>query len=138
MLIKALGVAGPGSGKFGTPCVRMHWANLSMRNFMLSVTAAVFGPAPGSCLRHTPTADRKAGDCGSTPEPAPMATPPPPGVGSGKFGTPFDRMQLANARNEALLLALCDPDDPQAATATATPDKNRILLTLGRGLRHGR
>jgi hypothetical protein len=61
----------------------------------------------------------KAGENGLIPEPTVMWMPPPP-LGSGKFGTPWERMHFENARNWAWSL---DPrpvagllEEPQAAS----------------------
>jgi hypothetical protein len=47
-------------------------------------------------LWHFACAAANAGD--ETPEALAWKLKPPPGFGSGKFGTPFERMQFANAR----------------------------------------
>jgi len=55
-----------------------------------------------------------AGEFGSIPEP-PSSTPTPPfgperNFGSGKFGTPCERMHRAIASAWDLILAVCDAD----------------------------
>ena len=68
----------------------------------------------------------------------------PLAFGSGKFGTPWERMQLANASAPAFLLCavgppllLAGPEEPQAAiatvqltAATATGWPRRCLLAV--------
>jgi hypothetical protein len=58
-----------------------------------------------------------AGENGLTPELGLIWTPPPE-LGSGKFGTPCDRMQLANASPEPRAAGLGLLDDPHPATAS--------------------
>jgi hypothetical protein len=55
-------------------------------------------PPPGGRRLHTCMADRKAGDSGFSPELGLIFTPPL-ALGSGKLGTPCERMHFANARN---------------------------------------
>jgi len=83
-----------GSGKFGTPWLRIHSASLSIASFWFSEAGPGPGP-PGSSFRHTAWADRTAGDRGLNPDPGLNWKPPPPGFGSGKLGTPWERMQSA-------------------------------------------
>jgi hypothetical protein len=59
---------------------------------------------------------------------------PPPGVGSGKFGTPCERMQLANATPEppAAAASFGLLDDPHAATArTQLSAVSAVMKRLG-------
>ena len=69
-----------------------------------------------------PVVKRNAGDRGLIPEPSGIWIPPPPELGSGKFGTPCERMQSAALIPAPAALepdALCEVlDDPQAAIAT--------------------
>ena len=91
-----------------------------------------WGPPPGwSLLRHVCAAFRNAGDCAT---PSGMLGP------SGKFGTPFERMQVANAsrldRFEALV-PVGVVEDPQAAIATLQVAAAVAIVssTVGRGCR---
>src|ERR1019366_3580109 len=108
-----------GSGQFGTPCLRMPraWASGAMR--CASGSGDPLGRPPGCSLLHVCSADTNAGACSLIPEPGPPTGEP----GSGKFGTPCERMQSANSSASvsplpvpAALLGL--PEDPQAATAS--------------------
>jgi hypothetical protein len=59
---------------------------------------------------------------------------PPPELGSGKFGTPCARMQLANASPEPPAAAAClgSLDDPQPAiTRTQLRAASAIVRRLG-------
>lgn len=69
-------------------------------------------------MAHARWADLNAGDCGLIAEG--RSTPPPPAVGSGKLGTPCERIQLASSTACAELLALLGlGEDPHATIATA-------------------
>jgi hypothetical protein len=75
---------------------------------------------------HFCIADRKAGDCLWTP------LKPPGAPGSGKFDTPCERMQFANATPLALpvpaeLLGL--DEDPQALIASADESASRVITS---------
>src|SRR5580700_9220847 len=96
-----------GSGKFGTPCDRMHCAILSAFAFTCAIPpGSAFGL--GMYFWQVFIADWKAGALTGTPLtvivcPWPLrcedwiwSPPPPLAPGSGKFGTPWERMQLAN------------------------------------------
>ena len=73
-------------------------------------------------LEHAFWADWNAGDWGSIPEPE-LIWIPPPGPGSGKFGTPWERMQSENlipAASPCELEPVLDfPEDPHAVSSTA-------------------
>jgi hypothetical protein len=59
---------------------------------------------------------------------------PPPELGSGKFGTPCERMQLAKASPEPPAAAPCPGllDDPHAAMAGTQPNAaSTIVRRLG-------
>src|ERR1039458_4934613 len=99
-----------GSGQFGTPCLRMHCAWAS---------GDPLGRPPGCSLLHVCSADTNAGACSLIPEPGPPTGEP----GSGKFGTPCERMQSANSSASVSPLPvpaalLAPPADPHAATAS--------------------
>lgn len=113
----------------------MHSENASI---CASVAADGFwdlGLPPGRNLPHTFWAAWNDGDAGLTPEPMLMLMWMPPAprevVGSGKFGTPCERMHDVNliadaisaaATFEVLLLGLLDLlEDPQPAI-TSRPD----------------
>ena len=107
-----------GSGMPGTPCVRMHLANLSAARNWLSVDRTP-PLAPGASRAHARLADLNAG----VPVSATTLVEPPPPFGSGKLGTPCARMQSANSTageevpEPVVPLGPCE--DPQAASATA-------------------
>jgi hypothetical protein len=71
-----------GSGKFDTPCARMHSANLTIASWRLFDG---FGGVllSGCNLSHVVDADLNAGDPGLS-----WGLLPLPWPGSGKFGTP--------------------------------------------------
>jgi hypothetical protein len=56
-----------GSGKVGSPCLRMHCANLSIASLRLSDPCRD-GPPPGINLKQVRCADWNAGEEGFTPE----------------------------------------------------------------------
>lgn len=123
-----------GSGKLEKPCARMHLANPSAARNWLSV-ACTPGAPPGASFAHARRADLNDGDCGLIPAPARLI-PPAPAFGSGKLGTPWARMQFANATGcewapeRVVLLRWCE--DPQAASATAQLTAARLPHTLRR------
>ena len=84
-----------GSGKWGSPWLRMHLAKASAAANWAFVGLRGPGPPPGRSLPHFLCAAWKAGDCGFNPEPG-LISIPPPALGSGKFGTPLARMHPAN------------------------------------------
>src|ERR1019366_7441459 len=93
-----------GSGGVGTPCLRMHCALAIAASFWLSGIGGLGALPPASSLSHDWSADWKAGDCGLTLEgmtmPSKVLTGPlgvlPFEIGSGRFGTPCERMQTTN------------------------------------------
>lgn len=113
-----------GSGKVDRPCLRMHWASASIASLRLSDTGPLGGPAPGISFAHAVCADRNAGDCGLDPDPGPIWIPLPE-PGSGKFGTPWARMQLANLIGEGTSFdpdPLPDmPEEPHPVSGSAQP-----------------
>ena len=98
----------------------MHFANAIAASFRLSdIGGGPLSPGPGP---HARWADWNAGDCGLIPELGLKNPLEPFAPGSGRFGTPWERMQFANLRADVLApeeLALGLPEDPQAAIATA-------------------
>ena len=68
---------------------------------------------------------------------APSWIPPPPPLGSGKLGTPCERMQLANASaldevpDAFVALDLCE--EPHAASTSVQPSA-RLARTKGFGI----
>ena len=110
-----------GSGNVVRPCARMHCASLSIASLRVSDAGPLPGPPPGISFEHAFWADWNAGDWGFIPEPGVILMAPPEPAGSGKFGTPCERMQSANLipalppLERDALLGL--PDEPQAATA---------------------
>src|ERR1019366_5924305 len=123
-----------GSGKSGRPCRRMHLENDSPA--VLWRSEALGGPpaGPGCSVgraavgqgtpgRFAPTfahifeALRKAGAWGLTPAWRRSPTPWPPGPknGSGKFGTPWVRMQCAFA----IIASFCAPVIGRGSLAAA-------------------
>jgi len=111
-----------GSGNVDKPCLRMHSASLSIATFWLSDTGPLGGPPPGMSLEHASWADWNAGDRGLIPE-LELIWIPPPALGSGKFGTPCERMQSANLSPAAAPLepdrSFDRPEDPHAVSASA-------------------
>jgi hypothetical protein len=108
-----------GSGKLGTPCLRMHCALVIAASFWLSGSGNPSLLPPGSSFLHDCWADWNAGDCLSRLEGLKGS---PFAGGSGKFGTPCDRMQVENLSLNAYPLdapvpvaPLGVPEDPQAA-----------------------
>src|SRR4029453_1224228 len=87
-----------GSGNFGTPCERMHRANFSICCCSFACSAAVCRPPLGRSLSHAFRARSNWGEWTSTPVFWPLAETPevilirPSLSGSGKFGTPCERM----------------------------------------------
>src|SRR5580693_5460981 len=87
-----------GSGKSEMPWARMHW-----ETFTICATAWADGggpepgprPPPGKSFWHVACAALNAGDARSIP----ALTWKPPPVGSGKLGTPLERMHLVYASN---------------------------------------
>ena len=99
-----------GSGKSETPCWRMHRAML--RN-LASVCGEGGGPEPGPAgmsLRHFACAALNAGDLGSIQRA--RTGKPPLAFGSGKLGTPLERMHLAKAITACWRLAGLSGDEP--------------------------
>ncbi len=150
-----------GSGKFGTPCVRMHCAIFSAPCLSLAICAVVSGGPWGRSFRHFWNAACKVDCATETPpivtspfDPPPNPTGPPFDDGSGKLGTPLARMQWAIFRPalaRLLELAVAEPafplllDPPQpassAAAASTQPTGVRIrsmapVVTTSR-LQHG-
>lgn len=117
-----------GSGKSGSPCARMHWANASAARFWAAVSVRGW-PAFGKYDLHACRAAWNAGDCGFNP--LPLRSMPPLVLGSGKVGTPWERMHLASLSAglgpAGLLFALFvtvplgAPMDPHAASVTQQP-----------------
>jgi hypothetical protein len=86
-----------GSGNWATPCSRMHSAILSSRAIVCAEGGGpgVSGPPPGMNFWHFSCAALNAGD--ELREGLARKLKSPPGFGSGKLGTPWERMQFANA-----------------------------------------
>src|SRR6516225_9793814 len=106
-----------GSGKSGTPCLRMH-AEIATRCCFCCSDACAGGPPPGNTFLQVACAALTAGDEGLTPVPA--MSMPPCAVGSGKPGTPRLRMHSEEARNDPAIdeARSLGPDEPQPAMAT--------------------
>jgi hypothetical protein len=118
----------------------MHSETLSSWAWACAEGRPESGPPPGISLPQERWADWKAGEAGLTPEPMLWIWTPPP-LGSGNFGTPWERMQSANLipcaaalEAEADLLAGL-PEEPQAEIATPQPSAtstiSRRLLAVG-------
>ena len=111
-----------GSGKSGTPCSRMQRALATMPACCAAEIGGGALAPPSRNVAHAFSADSNAGDCSLIPEV--RSGKPPPGLGSGKFGTSCERIQSAYFTAWAYWL---DPpvtvldllDDPHAAIATA-------------------
>jgi hypothetical protein len=123
-----------GSGKFATPCARMHLASVSSWSLRLSDG----GPRPaGGCASFPQDcwADLNAGDWVLMSF---GTTSPPVALGSGKFGTPWARMHCAYASSGPPLarVPLGLLEDPQAAiavaqTTAANAADKRLAVGLG-------
>jgi hypothetical protein len=133
MTLPLLGGGGElvGSGKFGTPCPRMHLARV--RNCSFRLSASLLDPLlPGPSLAHACWADLNAGDWVSM---SLGMKSPPVALGSGKLGTPLARMHWAYLSSGPPLgsAPLDWLEDPQAATSTAhittaiTEGRRRVL-----------
>jgi len=116
-----------GSEKFGNPWERMHFARLSKACFSLADPAARLLPPPFRNCAHAFWADLNAGACGLIQLGMTLG---PPGLGSGKFGTPCDRMHRASLSGplaaEALLKFIAAP---QAAAVSAKPAMANVTLS---------
>jgi len=74
-------------------------------------------------LKHVCWADSNTGDCGLMPVPSRL-NPPPPALGSGKFGTPRERMH-----SETFSFAL-ERDDPTDAAPAEWPDEPQAAIAI--------
>ncbi len=92
-----------GSGNPEIPCLRMHTDTLSIRACACEDGGSEFGGPFGSRRRQECTADWNAGDCMVLREP--IRTVWPLTFGSGKFGTPCERMHPENATPDSTALA---------------------------------
>jgi hypothetical protein len=115
-----------GSGNCGTPCERMHFANAS------SCSCDIVGPWPvneswlGARLWHARYAARTIGEPSSIVEGTWIV---PSAPGSGKLGTPWERMHALNRAGVADFAAPVVPtcatfapdEPPQPAAAKASP-----------------
>lgn len=124
-----------GSGKPETPCARMHLETASIACTACLDGGPLGGPPPGNSFWHCDWAALNAGENGLMPELELMLIPPPE-PGSGKFGTPCDRMHWENARKspelEAVFFGLLD--DPQALMARAqamATSETKMAMRLG-------
>ena len=125
-----------GSGKSGTPCDRMHCANFSS---LARFPDPEFAVPPPRRLEHACLADWYCGEFWSTPSPAVMLNPTDPfcTVGSGKSGTPCDRMHAAycsaSASASPETVADCDgdgvADDTPATPGSADPPEHPATST---------
>ena len=93
-----------GSGNPGMPCWRMHADTSSIRACACVDGGSELGGPFGSRLWHECAADWNAGDCTVLGEP--IRTVWPLTFGSGKFGTPCERMHLENATPDSTALAV--------------------------------
>jgi hypothetical protein len=111
-----------GSGKSGTPCDRMHLANVS---FLARFADPEFADPPGRRPWHACRADWYCGEFWSTLVPEKLnPTDPFCTVGSGKFGSPCDRMQFAYA-------SACAAAPDAAAEGEADADGDDASATPG-------
>jgi hypothetical protein len=93
-----------GSGKPETPCLRIHADTSSIRACACPDGGPELGGPFGSRLWHECAAAWKAGDRTMLGEP--IRTVWPVTFGSGKFGTPCERMHLANATPDSTALVV--------------------------------
>jgi len=145
-----------GSGKFGTPCERMHRDIARAWDLALAVWAAEGVPAFGMYERQACIAEWKAGPFTSTPFTVVLfgvcwiwrGRRPP--LGSGKLETPCDRMQDANSSVLLLLASELWPadafvavplglDEPHAARPKAAAASRLMMIVnrMGASLRFG-
>jgi hypothetical protein len=132
-----------GSGKFGTPCARMHLAHVRAWAIAAADDDREGANAPGNRFWHADWAALNAGESGLTPGmslrttrvwgPETCAWKGPEALGSGKFGTPCDRMQRENgtplvARPGVLLLVVLGLPEPPQAAITSTPETTRTAI----------
>ncbi len=114
--------------------VRAHALGETQRSEKLALGGRLPpGLPPGTSLAHARRAALNAGDCALTPEV--RFTPPPPALGSGKLGTPRERMQSASlsAGVSPLPVAaplLGPPEDPQASIATEDVITTNVISRL--------
>jgi hypothetical protein len=113
----------------------MHFENATAASLLLSDIRRGL-PLSGISLRQACCADWNAGENGLIPESGPIWMVPP--FGSGKFGTPCERMHSESASaGPALAEVLRPAEDPQAARATAqvpvarASDRRPALMTIG-------
>lgn len=120
---------GTGSGKLGTPCKRMHLENLSAA---VCADAVIFGGVFGPGIRcwHASCARWDDGDCRSRPELG-VSSILPFVPGSGKCGTPCDRM---HAEYWTACESAIDRDrewwsveEPHAASSAMQPTPSRTI-----------
>src|ERR1035441_4608469 len=89
------GWLGSGSGKFTTPCERMHLEYFSAVASIFDCCAGVSGEPFGSRCWQALLAEEYAGALAGLADPLPPSWNPPWLFGSGKFPTPWARMHLA-------------------------------------------
>lgn len=116
-----------GSGKSVIPCARMQVEIASIWRLACAEGGPPPpGPPPGSSFWQVACAALNAGEKGWMPELGVIEMrkpwPPEPAAGSGKFGTPCERMQSENLSPSDLSCEadgwLGSPDEPQAAIAS--------------------
>src|SRR6202521_5817562 len=112
-----------GSGKLGPPCARTHWENLSAC-VLSCCRCATDGPLPPfvSRCRHAFwaawTLESLAPSCCDVSldlSNAPLL------LGSGQFGTPWERMQEAKATGPLCCVTSVAGEPPQAAASASPP-----------------
>src|ERR1700677_1518711 len=121
-----------GSGNPEMPCLRMHCATFSIRAIVCADACVVEpGPRrpPGMSFWHFACAALNAGEEGFVPAPT---WNPPPACGSGKLGTPLERMHSANASIFCSTLALLSGDgELPSALADEPPFPGATCATPG-------
>jgi hypothetical protein len=126
-----------GSGKPLTPWARMHFDSASISFSACSDGGpALPGLLLGSSFAHLVCAALNAGEDVLIPELG-LSWMSPSGPGSGKFGTPWLRMQSTYARAGVLVLpaAVAAVEEPQAAVARADPSRRSGTTELRWGTR---
>jgi len=122
-LLMSAGGEAVGSGKPETPWARMHCAMVS-HSARCCAAAPPFGgaAASGSSFAQSERAALNDGEAGLIPEPIGIWMPPPL-EGSGKFGTPWLRMQSAKAIPETGVepLRFLLPEAPHEVTTSPQP-----------------
>jgi hypothetical protein len=123
-----------GSGNPEIPCLRIHADTASIRACACPDGGSDLGGPFGSRRWHECAADWNTGDCTVLGEP--IRTVWPLTFGSGKFGTPCERMHLVNASPDSTALADAEvlarsvgPVELPPHPATSTPLRSAVAVS---------